>query len=209
MTTKEKAMAISDYDGKKAAVASIQSQLNEQLDAIRRNRSYSDAGRKTEMAKAVLAARAHVDKMKSDFVAERKTRSQNLYRIVFGNFSGGEASEVIAHRDAQDRAARIPGPEDAKAMLHRANQNGDDSLARAVAEAAFRRGWLEVSQDYADQAGKRSALDLLMETNSGPRTTLADSVVFRVRNPEELGTATEPTLRDLAQVHAPGMEPAN
>jgi hypothetical protein len=198
-------MAISDYDGKKAAVASIQRQLDEQLDTIRRNRSYSDAGRKTEMAKAVVAARAHVDKMRSDFIAERETRRQNLGRIVFGN-SGAEASELIADRDAQDRAAQIPGPEDAKAMLHRANQNGDDSLARAVAEAAFRRGWLEVSQDYADQAGKRTALDMLIDTNTGPRTKLADSVVFRLRNPEELASATESTLRELANVHAPGME---
>jgi hypothetical protein len=200
-------MAISDYDGKKAAVAKIQRQLDEKLDVIRRNKSYSDAGRKTEMAKAVVAARAHVDKMGSDFVAERETRSQNLYRIVFGTSSGGGASELIADRDARDRAEQIPGPEDAKAVLHRANQNGDDSLARAIAEAAFRRGWLEVTQDYADQAGKRSALDLLFEIKTGPRTKLADSMVFKVRNPEELGTATESTLREVAQIHAPGMEP--
>jgi hypothetical protein len=202
-------MAISNYDGKKAAVASIQRHLDDQLDAIRRNGSYSDAGRKTEMAKAVVAARAHVDKMRSDFVAEREKRSQNLHRIVFGNPSGGTASELIADRDARDRAEQIPGPEDAKAMLHRANQNGDHSLAKAVAEAALRRGWLEVSQNYADQAGKRNALDLLIETKTGPRTTLADSMVFRVRNPEEFSAATESTLRDLAQIHAPGMEPAN
>jgi hypothetical protein len=157
------------------------------------------------MAKAVLAARAHVDKMRSDFVAERETRRQNLHKMVFGN-SGGDASELIADRDARDRAEQISGPEDAKAMLHRAKQNGDDSLARAVAEAAFRRGWLEISKDYADQSGKRGALDFLIDTNAGPRTNLADTVVFRVRNPEELSSETESTLRELANVHAPGMD---
>ena len=49
--------------GPTTAVASIQRQLDEHLDAIRGQRSYSEAGRKTEMAKAVLAARADVDKM--------------------------------------------------------------------------------------------------------------------------------------------------
>jgi hypothetical protein len=159
------------------------------------------------MAKAVLAARGHVGEMRSDFVAQRETRNQNLHRIVFGTVSGGEASELIANRDAQDRAAQLATAEDAKAMLRRADQNGDNSLGRAVAEAAYRRGWLEISQDYADQAGKRGALDLLIETDTGPCTTLADSAVFRVRSPHELGTASESTLRDLAQIHAPGMEP--
>jgi hypothetical protein len=64
-------MAISDYDGKKAAVATIQRQMDQQLDVIRRNNSYSDAGRRTEMAKAVLDARAVVDKMKSEFQTQK------------------------------------------------------------------------------------------------------------------------------------------
>jgi hypothetical protein len=199
-------MRLSDYDGKKAAVASVQHQLQEQCDAIRRNRSFGDAGRKAELAKAALAARARVDKMRSDFVAERAARSHNLHKLMFGDLTDFEASEVVAHRDAQDRAAQLDTADDAKAMLNRANQNGDDSLACAVAEAAFRRGWVEVSQDYANQSGKRGALDLLIDTTAGRLTNLADSAVFRVRNPEELGTATEPTLRELAQVHAPGME---
>jgi hypothetical protein len=80
-------------------------------------------------------------------------------------------------------------------------------LARAVAETAFQRGWLDVAHDYADQTGRRNLLDALVDTNTGPRTNIADSVVFRVRNPEELDGATEATLRELANVHAPGMEP--
>ena len=64
---------LSDYDGQKAAVARIQRRLDGQLDTIRNTRAYSDTGRKTEMAKAVLAARAQVEKLKSEFVAERET----------------------------------------------------------------------------------------------------------------------------------------
>lgn len=95
--------------------------------------------------------------------------------------------------------------DDATAMLRRANQHGDESLAVAVAGAAFQRGSIGVAQEYADQAGKRGALDLLIDATPGRFTNLADSTVFRIRNPEELSTAAEPTLRDLAQIHAPGM----
>ncbi|MBJ7340634.1 hypothetical protein [Mycolicibacterium sp.] len=202
-------MAISDYDSKRAVVASIQQQLEQQCDTIRRNRSLSDAGRKSELAKAVLAARTRVDKLRSDFVADREQRGHKLHKIVFGDLTDFGASEVIAHRDAQDRAAQLDTPDDAKAMLRRAGQTGDHSLACAVAEAAYRRGWVEVSQDYADQAGKRGALDLLIDSTTGRLTNLADSAVFRVRNPEELSAATEPVLRELAEVHAPGMEPTS
>jgi hypothetical protein len=200
-------MRISDYSGKMAAVASVQRQLDEQLDAIRQQRTYSQTGRKTEMAKAVLAARDHVTKMRSDHVVERETRQRNLARIVFGNPDGVGGSELIAIRDAQDRAAQLDSADDAKAMLHRASQNGDGSLARAVAEAAFNRGWTEVAQDYADQTGKSNALNLLAEDRAHTYENLADTAVFRLRNPEELSLASEPALRTLAELHPPGMGP--
>ena len=139
-----------DYDGKKAAVASIQRRLDGQLDAIRSTRSYSDAGRKAEMAKAVLAARAQVEKLRREFVAERETRRKNLDRIVVRNHRRAKAFDLIATRDAQDRAAKISTAEDAKAMLHRANQSDDESLAKAVAQAAFNKGWTEVANNFAD-----------------------------------------------------------
>ena len=133
-------MSLSDYDGQKAAVASIQRRLDGQLDTIRNTRSYSDAGRKAEMAKAVLAARAQVERLKSEFAAERETRRDNLHRIIFGSPSGASASEMIANRDARDRAAQISTPEDAKEMLRRANQNGDESLARRWRRVLFIEG---------------------------------------------------------------------
>ena len=44
-------------------------------------------------------------------------------------------------------------------------------------------------------------LDLLADTNAGPRTTLADSTVFRIRNPAELGLGfeSESTLENLVK----------
>ena len=61
------------------------------------------------MAKAVLAARAQVEKLRSEFVAERETRRRNLERIAFGIV--GEPTDD-GTRDAQDRAAKISTAED-------------------------------------------------------------------------------------------------
>ena len=194
-------MSLEDYDDKKAAVARIQRRLDEQLDTIRNTRSYSDKGRKAEMAKAVLAARAQVEELRSGFVAERETRRKNLERIAFGIIGEPSAFDLMAARDAQDRAAKISTAEDAKAMLHRANQSNDESLAKAVAQAAFNKGWTEVANNFADMWDKRGALDLLGDTNAGRNTTLADATVFRIRNPAELGLGleSESTLNNLVK----------
>lgn len=99
-------MSLRDYFGKKAAVASIQRRLDEQLDTIRNTGSYSDAGRKAEMAKAVLAARAQVEKL-SEFVAERETRRKNLERIAFGIIGEPSAFDLMAAgRGCYECAAR-------------------------------------------------------------------------------------------------------
>ena len=58
-----------------------------------------------------------------------------------------------------------------------------------------------MANDYADMWDKRGALDLLADTNAGPRTALADSTVFRIRNPAELGLGfeSESTLENLVK----------
>lgn len=64
------------------------------------------------MAKAVLAARAQVEKLRSEFVAERETRRRNLERIAFGIVGEPTAFDLMAMRDVQDRAAKISTAED-------------------------------------------------------------------------------------------------
>ena len=64
------------------------------------------------MAKAVLASRAQVEKLRSEFVAERETRRRNLERIAFGIVGEPTAFDLMAMRDAQDRAAKISTAED-------------------------------------------------------------------------------------------------
>jgi hypothetical protein len=180
-------MALSDYDAPKASIASIQRRLNETVEGIRANRSFTPQGRKVEMAKAVLTARNQTEKLKAEFVAAREARRTNLERIVFGIVGEPTASDLIAHRDAQDRAASLTGSDEAAAVLRRANQSNDESLAKAVAQAAFQRGWTEVANNYADMWDKRACLDMLTDTHAGPNTVTADAVTFRIRAPEELG----------------------
>ena len=125
---------------------------------------------------------------------------------MFGVVGQSSAFDSIAMRDAQDRASTLSTIDEATAMLHRANHTGDEMLAKATAHSAFDLGWTGVANQYADATGKREALDCLTEANEGRYSRLVDSIVFGVRNPAEFESATEPTLRQFANVHAPGME---
>ena len=54
---------------------------------------------------------------------------------------------------------------------------------------------------YAQRWDKEAAVELLSEVNAGPRTTLADSTVFRIKPPTELGGGLDDGagLEDLAR----------
>ena len=65
--------------------------------------------------KRYLEAREKIIKMKADFVGERERRRTNLERIAFGIVGDATPADLMAHRDAQDRAARIDSEEEAAA----------------------------------------------------------------------------------------------
>jgi hypothetical protein len=105
-------MSIEHYDGARAKIARIHSRLNSQLDDIRHNQSYSESGRRVEMAKATLAARQEADALKAAFLAERETRRESLNKRLFG-LSAPSPTELMVWRDSQDRAASLTNAEDA------------------------------------------------------------------------------------------------
>ncbi len=66
-----------------------------------------------------------------------QSRAAELERRVFGPPG---VPDILSVRDAADRAAQIKKPDEARELLHRAEQNRDEVLARAVAQHALDRG---------------------------------------------------------------------
>ena len=52
------ALALKNYQQSRGQITRIQSRLNQTIEDIRNNRSYSDSGRRAEMAKATFDARS-------------------------------------------------------------------------------------------------------------------------------------------------------
>ena len=99
--------------GEKTAVAGIQRCLDGQLDSIRSNRSYSDTGRKTEMAKAVLAAQRRlklaerVRRRTGD--APQESRAHRVRQKSSANQSSGRARPGAEDLTAEDECGQAEG----------------------------------------------------------------------------------------------------
>ena len=180
-------MSLSDYDAVREKVAGVQQRLNANITEIRSNRSFTPQGRKREMARAVIDAKANLAKIKDQHVADRNARRDRLERLAFGQVGDVDPQTLIAIRDAQDRAQRIETEDDAAAMLHRATQTNDTTLASAIGLRAYNRGWTDVATNWAEKWDKAAYVEMFHDVPNGKNTQAADAMVFRVRPPEELG----------------------
>lgn len=187
-----------DSDAAKRTAAGIQQRLNESVAAIRANKSLTPEGKRRELALATLAARRNADRGRQEHAAEREKQLATARRIAFGSLAQMEGADALSVRDAADRAAKITNPDAAKSALSNAILTDDRVFAKAVAAHAHSRGWSTVAAQYGDEYGVRSFIDDLDDIPSGPKTELADQIVWRVAPPTELRGYSDPALQQIA-----------
>jgi hypothetical protein len=204
-------VSLDHYETARRRVGSIQARLNETIDSIRSNPSLSASGRRAEMARATADANKMAARVKTEIVGARDQRRNELTSYLFGRGPG--ESDVLAVRDAADRAAKIEGPNDASAALKQAQLAGDKSMQKAITHLAADRGWTDVVTQYIDglpltEAGAVAvSMRTLAELPHGPNADRADDIVFRVRSPRELSAYREGEIERLAADAAP-VQPA-
>ena len=76
----------------------------------------------------------------TDAIARCETRIESA--------AGHTSGEIIAFRDAQDRADRLEDAEDADRLLQRALRQGDTSLAHAIFRVALERGYTTAANTF-------------------------------------------------------------
>jgi hypothetical protein len=200
-------MSLDHYSDARRRISSIQHNLDQNIESLRRNPSLSTQGRRAEMAKATLDAQQMVARVRNEIVGARKAEHDRLTKHLFG--MSPDEGGVLAARDAADRAAKIEGPEAASAALKRAQLVSDKSMQRAVAHLAVAKGWDDVLGVYVDglpaAESTPTALSLqkLSAIPAGPLTDAADGAVFRVRPPNELSSYREGDLEQIARDAAP------
>lgn len=129
---------------------------------------------------------------------------------VFGvdGLPGDEASLVISRRDAGDRVAGITDPEELRDLLARATRQGDEVLARAVAERAFENHdsktlskFVEARPHLEDAAVR--LWDARLREDRAVDVGWQASIMLSELRPEELNGMSIDVIRSLASDDAP------
>jgi hypothetical protein len=124
------------------------------IEALRANKDLTDEGRNSQIAAVHAATRDHLGQLRRTETARLQGEREGLQRDLFSGLKPGwnsTAADVVAIRDAGDRADALKNPADASTALARAHFTHDDSLASAIGQEAARRSDTDPSQAEAWQ----------------------------------------------------------
>ena len=94
-------------DVERGAAATVQRRLAQQVAAIRADDHLSDDGKRSAIARATLTARAEMQTLR-DVSGERDAQQRaDAEHQLFGLGTRAVGGDLLAMRDARDRAARI------------------------------------------------------------------------------------------------------
>ena len=126
-----------------------QSSLSRLIAEVQADTRLSEDGKKEEIAGL---KEGHKNKL----TALRDTEKQMVNDAILGlerridSRIGNSASDIIAFRDAQDRAERVENSEEAERLMKRAIVTEDKSLAHAVFRRALETGYKTTIKSFTD-----------------------------------------------------------
>lgn len=190
-----------------AKASEIQAQLSTVSQNVRTNGELTSAGRERALAIAYMAAKDAMDTLVETWQGTSETTASQLAKDLFGAIDA-RGADAISLRDAGDRAAQLETPEAALILLARANNTGDEVLARAIAEHAwsqrstfFGGPWRAVVDAYAVE--RNEVATKLEELNAASandvRINLAAGFIFSLPKPVELERHSDYAIQLLAE----------
>lgn len=176
------------------------------LSRIREDRKLSEQSKKMAAAQAYASAKKAMADANKERQADQSQRWDKLERKVFGeNLPWGateadRAANSMAMRDALQRAGQLKNAGDAARLLRQAEQTGDSTLARAIAQQANEKDWSDVLETYFEsRPTKRDAFnemcDIYRERTTGRP---ADNVTHWIGRPTELRGMNDQAIEAMA-----------
>jgi len=182
--------------------------LNASLKAIRENADLTREGRQRQIAASYLRAKQGLDQLRQEFmdgaVHDAKIHSKDIFGAACAI-----GADAISVRDAADRASRLTDADEALGLLQMADENGDEVLARAVAQQSYRaakqatfgdEGWTSVLGEYLgsrpEVAAKLSELESAQANDL--ETNFRNEGVFFLGPPSEISQFSESALAGIA-----------
>jgi len=187
-------------------------------DAARTFDQIRNRGELNADAIAILLARSYLTlKGKMDLLAQTTGQDNSatvrrLTQTAFGidDLAGNavdRAAASVSYRDAQDRVAKLEQPNEAAALLERAENSNDELLARAIAQRAFEQrsfdpSWSDLLDEYlATRPKAQAAVGALLAGSAAPQ--IRDLFAWVLPVPSELAGLGDVQIAALAA--RPGM----
>ena len=172
------------------------------LAQIRADKTLSDLGRRQAIANAYDQTMTAVSKVKTEQAKAREAQRNNLARRLFGLSPAASTAEVVAHRDAADRVAKVQTPEALGELMQTAHDSGDRQLLKAAAAHAFARSSSVGGQHYGllvDEYAEQTATGPDLEqyrailSTASAQATLVESLQTTPPRPAELSDRSVPS----------------
>lgn len=169
---------------------------------IREDAAMSESGKRDHLVQLHERTRLALRDLRLEEDRALSTRRTQLEAKVFAGLNRtGNPADVIAFRDAQDRAATLTKAADALRLLALAEQSGDHGLAEAVARRAVDmaspvndwdsvfQAWIEPRQHLVTYVDELGAIDAY---TANPMRSMA----FSFATPQEVKTAPPSASRE-------------
>lgn len=128
--------------------ASSSRELGKAIEAINSDPTLSAQGRKERITELTN----NRDAKRSEWIAEEKQIINNKINALerrLDGYVGYSESNIIAFRDAQDRAEAVEDEDRAAALMARAIRSNDRTLAHALYRRAVENNWTEARNAFA------------------------------------------------------------
>jgi hypothetical protein len=143
----------SQIDDLRAQAERIQNQWARTNGSTMADEILTDIGKRTKLdteRERVQTKLSDLRKKEKELIAAKK---QSLEKSLFGlsSVTSSDPGQIIAYRDAQDRAARLTIAADAQEVFAAAIRSDDKTLAAAVLARALSNGWSGIIAEYVKQ----------------------------------------------------------
>jgi hypothetical protein len=159
----------SQVDALRAEAASTLSAYSSQINAVESDSNLSTEGKTTQKRQINENAKAAMSALRAKETAAIDMKVRDIEKVLDSKV-GSTASDIIAFRDAQDRAERFENGDDATKALERAIRTDDTVLAHAIFRRGIESNWRSVlgafGKAYPDKQDLVAELAYLREAQT-------------------------------------------
>lgn len=201
-------MAAGDGDPERSAAAQVNRDFRATVDDIRANPSFSNDGRRIEIAKAWVSAETRLAELRTKYSAAAQADIDAAEAKAFGPPGPKPApgADTIArdanYRDAIQRAQAVDRPEALGQLLRLAHRTQDPLFEHAIAVVAAGHNWTRVLAVYSelrpDRAQAIADYSAIAADYRRPNLNLRNQFVFHVQKPTEIDGRSPAQIQALA-----------